>query len=175
MQFTDVVYASHKEVFSPPKAEPEADANAAQAYPEGHPEHDMAKALSSMRKGDKIEIKGPFGSFKYQPGRYKAIGELLNIPTGATNRLHPKHWRGNILSVELGLLLCWGLKAVCASTGLLAGGMGVTPMINLSHVILKNPNDKVKVGLTSFATVQMMQTWMCSQKNLVSSAHLPAV
>ncbi|KAK9905928.1 hypothetical protein WJX75_009119 [Coccomyxa subellipsoidea] len=74
------------------------------AYPEGHPQHDMAKALSSMRKGDKIEIKGPFGSFKYQPGRYKAIG-------------------------------------------LLAGGMGVTPMINLSHVILKNPNDKVKLRL----------------------------
>lgn len=48
-----------------------------QAYPEGHPEHDMAKALHGMRRGDKIEIKGPFGSFKYQPGKYKAIGEHL--------------------------------------------------------------------------------------------------
>ena len=48
-----------------------------QAYPEGHPEHDMAKALHGMRRGDKIDIKGPFGSFKYQPGKYKAIGEHL--------------------------------------------------------------------------------------------------
>ncbi len=40
---------------------------------------------------------------------------------------------------------------MCA--GLLAGGMGVTPMINLSHVILKNPNDKVKVRLMDQAAV----------------------
>ncbi len=33
-----------------------------------------------------------------------------------------------------------------ACAGLLAGGTGVTAMINLSTVILKNPNDKVKVG-----------------------------
>lgn len=30
--------------------------------------------------------------------------------------------------------------------GLLAGGTGVTAMINLATVILKNPNDKVKVS-----------------------------
>ena len=59
-----------------------------QAYPEGHPEHGMAKALHSMRKGQTIEIKGPFGSFKYQPGKYKAIGELPCPLLGQANHSH---------------------------------------------------------------------------------------
>lgn len=45
-----------------------------QAYPEGHPEAAIGKALHEMHVGDKIEVKGPYGSFKYQPGKYKAIG-----------------------------------------------------------------------------------------------------
>lgn len=42
----------------------------------------------------------------------------------------------------------WGshLTIHILGTGLLAGGTGVTAMINLATVILKNPNDKVKVG-----------------------------
>lgn len=45
-----------------------------QDYPEGHPEAEMGTSLASLRPGQKIEVKGPFGPFKYQPGKYKAIG-----------------------------------------------------------------------------------------------------
>ena len=38
------------------------------------------------------------------------------------------------------------LRSHIVGTGLLAGGTGVTAMINLATVILKNPNDKVKVS-----------------------------
>ncbi|CAK0787811.1 hypothetical protein CVIRNUC_011033 [Coccomyxa viridis] len=69
-----------------------------------HPEHEVGVALHSLQVGQTVQVKGPFGSFRYQPGKYKAIG-------------------------------------------LLAGGTGVTAMFNLAHVILKNPNDKVKLRL----------------------------
>ena len=55
---------------------------------------------------------------------------------------------------------------ICSWTGLLAGGMGVTPMINLSHVILKNPNDKVKVGRPS-----QPDTYPSSVTSLVGRLH----
>ncbi len=35
----------------------------------------MGDLLHGLKIGDKLQIKGPFGSFKYQPGKYKAIGE----------------------------------------------------------------------------------------------------
>ena len=47
----------------------------AQAYPENHPEHAMSAALQSLQPGVSVAIKGPFGTFRYQPGKYKAIGE----------------------------------------------------------------------------------------------------
>lgn len=46
-----------------------------QAYPEGHPEHKMSAALHALQPGSSVAIKGPCGTFRYQPGKYKAIGE----------------------------------------------------------------------------------------------------
>lgn len=51
-----------------------------QEYAEGHPEAAMGSALASLRLGQKIEVKGPFGAFKYQPGKYKAIGGCPYMP-----------------------------------------------------------------------------------------------
>lgn len=41
----------------------------------GHPEHAMSAALHSLQPGASVAVKGPFGTFRYQPGKYKAIGE----------------------------------------------------------------------------------------------------
>lgn len=118
----------------------------------------MGKALHSMRPGDKIEIKGPFGSFKYQPGKYKAIGKfffllcLLKFKWYCTwYPVNGAYCIPNDSSYSMDFVLCF-----CA--GLLAGGMGVTPMINLSHVILKNPNDKVKVGANTASSTSCSRT-----------------
>ena len=46
-----------------------------QAYPEGHPEHKMSAALHALQPGSSVAIKGPCGTFRYQPGKYKAIGQ----------------------------------------------------------------------------------------------------
>ena len=43
----------------------------------GHPEHDMSAALLALMPGASVAIKGPFGTFRFQPGKYKAIGELF--------------------------------------------------------------------------------------------------
>ena len=40
-----------------------------------HPEHEVGVALHSLQVGQTVQVKGPFGSFRYQPGKYKAIGE----------------------------------------------------------------------------------------------------
>lgn len=45
-----------------------------QEYAEGHPEAEMGRLLASLEPGQKVEVKGPFGPFKYQPGKYKAVG-----------------------------------------------------------------------------------------------------
>lgn len=39
----------------------------------------------------------------------------------------------------------WGVRRTAGAAALLAGGTGIAPMVNLSHVILKNNDDKVKV------------------------------
>ena len=39
-----------------------------------HPEHEIGAALHSLQVGQTVQVKGPFGSFRYQPGKYKAIG-----------------------------------------------------------------------------------------------------
>ena len=41
----------------------------------GHPEHAMSAALHALTPSASVAIKGPFGTFRYQPGKYKAIGE----------------------------------------------------------------------------------------------------
>jgi ferredoxin-NADP reductase len=63
-----------------------------QAYPEGHPEHKMSAALQALQPGSNVAIKGPCGTFRYQPGKYKAIGEarhtFLFMPGGADTPSH---------------------------------------------------------------------------------------
>lgn len=40
----------------------------------------MSAALHALQPGASVAIKGPFGSFRYQPGKYKAIGERSCYP-----------------------------------------------------------------------------------------------
>ena len=67
----------------------------AQSYPgrhgmgPAHPEHEVGVALHSLQVGQTVQVKGPFGSFRYQPGKYKAIGE----------RCEPAHCKGLLLSL----------------------------------------------------------------------------
>ena len=63
----------------------------AQAYPgrhgmgPAHPEHEIGVALHSLQVGQTVQVKGPFGSFHYQPSKYKAIGERCHLPTARSH------------------------------------------------------------------------------------------
>jgi hypothetical protein len=52
-----------------------------QEYAEGHPEAAMNAALLGLQPGESVQVKGPFGSFRYQPGKYKAIGARRRLPS----------------------------------------------------------------------------------------------
>ena len=57
-----------------------------------------------LKIGDKINIKGPKGQFKYAPG-------------------------------------------LCRELGMIAGGTGITPMLQIIRAVLKNPGDQTKLKL----------------------------
>ena len=50
-----------------------------------HPEHEIGVALHSLQVGQTVQVKGPFGSFRYQPSKYKAIGERCHLPTARSH------------------------------------------------------------------------------------------
>lgn len=161
----------------------------------------MSAALHALQPGSSVAIKGPCGTFRYQPGKYKAIGEthhpfLLmtgiadaplrhapefsstthvwtaqrapNLATLRTLR-EASHLRGLkyhnaspsmvscfMLAHVQGCTLTWSANVECIlAAGLLAGGTGVTAMVNLATVILKNPADKVKVRAQHLSNVHI--------------------
>ena len=59
-----------------------------------HPEHEIGVALHSLQVGQTVQVKGPFGSFRYQPGKYKAIGESCIFSSCKALHVMPlsAHW-----------------------------------------------------------------------------------
>ncbi|CAF1250134.1 unnamed protein product [Adineta steineri] len=69
-------------------------------YPQGV----LSKHVHAMKKGDRIEIKGPMQKYPYEANKFEKLG-------------------------------------------LIAGGTGITPMIQMIEEVISNPDDKTKVTL----------------------------
>lgn len=88
-------------------------------FPEGGK---ITQYLEALALGDEIEVLGPKGVITYLGnGRFQVEDKL--------KRTNPPTFRQ------------------CNTIGMIAGGSGITPMLQVIHAILKNPADQTKVVL----------------------------
>lgn len=79
----------------------------------------MSQHLDTLEIGDKMLMKGPKGHMEY-------------------------FGKGNFQVKPLGKPL---QKRTCTSIGMMAGGTGITPMLQILHAIFKNPADKTVIKM----------------------------
>lgn len=79
----------------------------------------MSQHLDSLKIGDTIEMRGPKGHMEYK-GRGSFTVKLMRKPLESRKAKH---------------------------FGMIAGGTGITPMLQVIHAIVKDPKDYVKVSL----------------------------
>ena len=79
----------------------------------------MSQHLDSLKIGDTIEMRGPKGHMEYK-GKGSFTVKLLRKPLESRKAKH---------------------------FGMIAGGTGITPMLQVIHAIVRDPNDEVKVSL----------------------------
>ncbi|KAG5564546.1 hypothetical protein RHGRI_000654 [Rhododendron griersonianum] len=83
-----------------------------------YPEGKMSQHFASLKPGDVVEVKGPIEKLRYTPNMKKHFG-----------------------MVRIGHLW-FHFLCVC-----IAGGTGITPMLQVIEAILKNPDDNTQVSL----------------------------
>jgi len=88
-----------------------------------YPEGKMSQYLSKLKLGDTIDIKGPHGALTYL-----GDGDFLIKRKGGEIKQHVN------------------------KIGMIAGGTGITPMLQLVRAILRNPRDRTSISLI-FANV----------------------
>ena len=79
----------------------------------------MSQHLESLEIGDSIDVRGPSGHYTYKGNGVFEIEE---------SRKEKKIMR-------------------CKKIGMIAGGTGITPMLQVIKDVLKNPNDKTHISL----------------------------
>jgi len=90
-------------------------------YPNGA----MGQYLKSLDIGKTIDVRGPLGQIEYvSPGRF----EIKRKP-----KENPKSYVTNEHKVK--------------TVGMIAGGTGITPMLQIIRQVLKNPKDKTNLSL----------------------------
>merc|ERR1719231_372843 len=78
----------------------------------------MSQHLNDMKIGESINMKGPIGHIEY-------------------------HGYGKFTQTKKGQVETFQVKSV----GMIAGGSGITPMLQVIRAIMKNPKDQTKVYL----------------------------
>jgi len=94
-------------------------------YPGGK----MSKHLEAMKIGETIDVKGPLGAIQYH-----GMGDF------SIKQKNKETKKNEIVSRKVSRL------------GLIAGGTGITPMLQVIRAVLKNPRDKTQLSLI-FANV----------------------
>jgi len=92
-------------------------ANVNPRFPEGGK---MSQYLENMKIGDNILVRGPSGNLTYG-----GLG-TFNIRKSKTSPVVPVKYK---------------------EVGMIAGGTGITPMLQLVEAILRDPNDKTQINL----------------------------
>lgn len=80
----------------------------------------MSQYLESLQIGDEIQIRGPSGNLIYNSNGNFSIKQAKNSP-----------------SINLNF----------KKLGMIAGGTGITPMLQIIRHVLKNANDKTQIWL----------------------------
>ncbi|XP_012999647.1 NADH-cytochrome b5 reductase 2 [Cavia porcellus] len=110
-------------------------------YPEGGK---MTQYLENMKIGDTILFRGPTGQLFYQgPGRLAIKPYKMSQPE----------------------------KKLVRHLGMIAGGTGITPMLQLIRHITKNPSDKTRMSLL-FANQTEEDILMRKELEELASTHL---
>lgn len=80
----------------------------------------MTQYLESLQIGDKIDVRGPSGRLQYLGNGKFSIKKLRKDPP---------------------------VVVTAKNVGLIAGGVGITPILQLVRHIAKDPNDKTQLSL----------------------------
>ena len=80
----------------------------------------MSQFLENMKVGDEINVRGPSGNLTYDS---KGVFNIRKSKTTAFHRVSYK------------------------KVGMIAGGTGITPMLQLVECVLKNPSDSTQLSL----------------------------
>uniref|UniRef100_A0A7S0L9G1 Nitrate reductase n=1 Tax=Coccolithus braarudii TaxID=221442 RepID=A0A7S0L9G1_9EUKA len=93
-------------------------ANVHPAFPNGGK---LTQHLEGMKLGESLLFKGPMGEYIFNN----------EIPPTLATFTHTRS----------------GVKHPYAELGLIAGGSGITPVLQVAHAVLKNPEAKMKIGI----------------------------
>jgi hypothetical protein len=89
----------------------------------------MGQYLKKLPEGEKVEVKGPQGEL-----RYNGLGKFS---------IHRKNAETNAKYTQ---------NATVKRLGMVAGGSGITPMLQIIRDVVRNPEDKTEMSLI-FANV----------------------
>lgn len=93
--------------------------------------------LRSLQVGDELEVKGPIPKFKLTPNMKKNIGGYIYAQRPLCSMREDTRV----------LLSTWTDGDISALAGMIAGGSGLTPMMQVASQILANKDDKTQASL----------------------------
>ena len=139
----------------------------------GYPQGKMSKHIVGLEPGDTLECKGPIPKLPYKPNLKRSIGMVRIAPLHQANANHARIWedtpnRFPSFKRCQPVCLAWACKAmlvvyttlprtqqgytqgidnILIACAQIAGGSGITPMLQVASEIVRNPDDKTQVSL----------------------------
>lgn len=107
-------------------------------YPNGK----MSKHMGELEVGDSLDIKGPIPKLPYTPNMKQKIGMVSQSPLQLQADIHAQ-----ALVVNTGLCILYADPDDLCALLQIAGGSGLTPMLQVAQEITRNPEDKTEVTL----------------------------
>jgi len=108
----------------------------------------MGQHLKNLAIGKSIDVRGPLGQIEYHgKGRFECKRKLAANPQTYTAKMH------NVKTV-----------------GMIAGGTGITPMLQIIRQVLKDPQDKTEISLI-FANVTEDDILLRKELDTCASQH----
>ena len=111
---------------------PRESTNELQLMIKSYPNGTMSKYLSTLTIGHTIDIRGPFGNPSLNSDAYPLQKEIESYRDALINKHRTSHSHGEEILTQLGIV---------------AGGSGITPVLQVLHEIVTNPYHLEKISL----------------------------